>query len=195
MRKKQIIVIAFFFTVINVFTAKCVQGYQTSLNHTKETDFLLGELKLRELNSYSIVKHLYGVYRHPHDILRGYFLYIFPNNKFAISKWCDICKEETIDRGFWKYADGKLLLNSSKSKDGEDKKILNEVYGNYYNLNFFVVKEREFVGPSILISKINLEKLKKDRNFRHYFKRIVEFLDWEKIYLELMKSEGHNYTE
>lgn len=182
----------FIFLSFSCFFNEYAQGYETSLIYTKETEYTLGyhnDKKLLTLDRSKTRYHLFGIYKNLFSKLSGYYLYIFPNKKYVISKWCDICMEITLDYGIWEFQNENLILksktNNEKQKYEED---LINIYGIYYGLNFYVASHNEgqIVEKSFLISNKKLEELKKDKYFIGFFEKIVDFFDWNKVYKELV---------
>ncbi len=137
---------------------------------TVEYKFTYKNSKLYRMNLSPADKLLTGKYKNPTEYTGGMNIVIFKNRRYEIIRWCDICTEETVEKGRWKIKDNYLILNASFSD--VRSMFLKKYYGKYRKLIFlkYVSSDEE---KYILITKESLDELKKDD---YYFSRY-----WEKF--------------
>ncbi len=127
-----------------------------------------------ELSKYSGDFGYFGVYKRPHDDLRGRKVYIFPDKTFAIVGFCDICMgEELLAKGGFKYFESKIELTFTEPYDGK-KKIVYELRTG----------SKEYAGYStgsvpLMLDENELRRFSYGKSFLAVFHNIEPYPDWQ----------------
>lgn len=74
--------------------------------------------------------NFWGVFAEPLSFTGGTNLYVFRDGRALFTKWCDICSEEILAKGTYKFSKGKLTFFwESKPHSSEPPKIMYPTYG------------------------------------------------------------------
>jgi len=78
----------------------------------------------------SLDNHIYGVYRKHIELLGGKFIHLFPDKKFIITTFCDICPEKAIAQGTYSFEKGIIKFEYFKldQKYSEIKNSINNLH-------------------------------------------------------------------
>lgn len=129
----------------------------------------------------------YGIYTPSLATSGGESLYLFPNNKFLVTTWCDMCKEETIAEGTYIFKDARIVLDYGNRKAKFKDRLF---YEPLFVFEGRQIKKDYITGwQVILISENNLKKIKSEKYFSDYLERRTWFPDWQEIYSELHKTK------
>lgn len=169
------------------------KGYVTDIDFTDKTSYTVLSLQtgkyedLRVLQpTYDVPDRFYGLYRGYFDMTSGTNLMIFPNGKFAVETWCDICGEPRVEMiGAWKKDSNSvtLTIEKSNSESGNNTSHIEAKHelDNLGHLFFFVLPKGEEIGDSVLVSGQELNQKKIDS----YFVRTIPYSDWQDTYSKL----------
>jgi hypothetical protein len=155
----------------------------THLDFTEATPWSIvtldGRRRLRTVLPHLATPYLFGEYIQPFATTGGNRLYLFPTSEYAITSWCDICDEETLELGTWTFVDGVVTLTATQSsaESGfQDLGFFRRVIGDFRTLRFFVTAEHGSIGPSVLATPERLEAGPRDDV--DGLMRQVPYTDW-----------------
>lgn len=125
--------------------------------------------------------YIYGLYGQRLAGTGGTSIEIFPNGKFAVTEWCDICGlPVTLYFGTWHEQDGIVTFDVEQQKPGREADLWRNSYareyGKFGRFNFFVTAKGLAIGDSILVPEDTMMAAPIDR----YFVRKRPYADWEK---------------
>jgi hypothetical protein len=128
---------------------------------------------------------IFGAYTRPLSLTAGITLHLYPNSRFTVMRWCDICRGELIGHGEYRLQDGLVTLESADAQKGLQipSKLL-AFHG--------VIQMPDYITGSkfILISPENLGAAKRDPNYMEYLIMSSAYPDWQAIYDGQLQKSG-----
>jgi hypothetical protein len=141
-----------------------------------------GELKLDQgKDKYSLYKFqdnkddqgYFGVYRLFVAYTGGKLIYLFPDFQYAITEFCDICPEETLEMGTFNLRDSRLVFSPNEEAEQKKSYELSAYYGR-------IEKEKYTMGfLPILLDEKQLSEIKGDPVSYDYWTQIEPYTDWK----------------
>jgi hypothetical protein len=166
------------------------RDYVTDLDFTTPTRFeaesFRGRQPLREFGTNNVEgfsdNYIFGVYRNPMDLTGGHNFYVFPDGRFAVEEFCDICEPKIVASGRWKLEGDELAISDLVERKNISvtlgMKWIEEHFGPLDRLRLFVTGHDESIGDTILVSDETVRKAPYVE--WKYIGRIKCYRDWPK---------------
>jgi len=128
----------------------------------------------------STLQSLYGEYSEPMALTGGESLRLYPNGKFTLIWWCDICGTETLGTGTYTFKDGEIDLTYTKT--GE--KFEPAKHPSSLRVFHGWIEEKDYVTDDayILIRPEFVDRARRKSAFFDYMRKNVSYLDWQSMY-------------
>jgi len=123
----------------------------------------------------------FGVYRHAMDLTGGTVLYLFPDYKFVITKFCDICEEKTIGYGTFNLEDSKVVFKYKL----EPKMSFESLH---VRQGFIQKDNNEKNNIKFLFTSEQLEKIELNHESYDYMSRFIQYYNWIGIKNKLLQK-------
>lgn len=121
----------------------------------------------------------FGRYRNYHDMTGGRYIDLFPDYKFIIIDFCDICENEAVGHGTFKIHNSKLIFDY---KQEPQKK-----FPNLHIRWGWQEKEGYVTGHiKVLLTDEQLNQLIKEPVSSDYIYQTSRYYEWRKIKDNLM---------
>lgn len=123
---------------------------------------------------------LYGSYQAPMSYTAGTALRIYPNKKFTVVEWCDICHESLLATGTYSFDDGIFTFSYTHKKEGVDSSRFPSELAAFRG---WIDKKTYVTGSEyILINPSDVVKARSDTNFIGYLSQGTWYPDWQTMY-------------
>ncbi|MBL8525298.1 MAG: hypothetical protein JNN20_16585 [Betaproteobacteria bacterium] len=129
-------------------------------------------------------QNFWGRYRKPYALTSGNYLYVFPDGGALYTRWCDICLEEVLAQGKYRFAGGKISISwEPLVAEPNLPTELNAIHGaEWRTLTEHGAKRLELVGTKVLLmDPDNFQFAQRAKQNIDYFERVVEYHDWKGI--------------
>jgi len=127
------------------------------------------------------LQSMYGSYSEPMAFTGGHSLNIYPNGKFTVIDWCDICPPTLLARGTYTFADGAFEFSYDERRDGSNT---GNSPAKLLAFHGWVEEKPGVTSGSayILIRPDQVENARKDRNFLDLLRLNTWYPDWQAMY-------------
>jgi len=143
-------------------------------------------LEVRVAGARSVAGFVSGSYSGTFDFTEGHTLYLFPDGRAKLAKWCDICPTELAAEGKWKIDGAVVHINWRKwHVHARDQKFFTDMHGACENLRLYLGFEDKFARSVFLIST-DKEGPKVD----HPFVQRSSYEDWKAVADGLERKKG-----
>ena len=129
---------------------------------------------------------IFGSYRNPIGVIEGNDIHLFPNMKYILTKWCDLCRTEVISYGTYKVEGNRVIFNSDQ-KPNEAKNIRNDMLTKN-SFSFYLYIDDCDIPKPILVINNGDERKKSTRYVENYLESVVGYLNWESHYSRLSRK-------
>jgi hypothetical protein len=117
----------------------------------------------------------FGVYQHPLAFTGGDRLYLFPDLKFMVVSWCDICKKKLVAKGTYVNEEGRILLSYDFKSNEFKSKLIDK--------SLFVLSGSSDSHSSevVLVNDEGLKGMIEGKAHIDYLRRIDKYYDWQAV--------------
>ncbi|TQV76696.1 hypothetical protein FLL45_01680 [Aliikangiella marina] len=123
----------------------------------------------------------FGRYRHYHDMTGGRFIDLFPDYKFIVIDFCDICENEAVGHGTYEIKGSKIIFNYKV--EPENKLPDMHVRWGWQDKGSYVTGHIK-----VLLSDEQLSELIKEPESSDYIYQLRRYYEWRKVQGELMQK-------
>lgn len=183
MMKKVNLLLLVLFSFLFLVPVHCIAFTHSEFN---ESNYVVekhsGYFKLYTVNKSAIAEFVFGSYRNPVGVLEGHDIHIFPNMKYILTEWYDLCRTKVIDYGTWKIKDNIIYFDSddlSRKTKGDDNLLTDKTYSFYIYIDNCNNPKPILVDTNANVSQKTSDKIK------NYLEIVVGYYNWEGSYKKL----------
>ena len=131
--------------------------------------------------------NIYGIYSENMGYTGGKSIHLFPDNTFAIVRYCDICMDETIGFGDFVFKNGVIIFMFDHFDPDEGR--LDEEYNTMKVFNGMIDKGSYVTGfITILVDHERTDELIKEEQFFDYYRKGTPYIQWREVQKEMFNK-------